>query len=55
MYGAKFSRVMHTRVHLHFEKVKLYHDKQYGFREKHCTVDAIAEMIEQMREKKTKM
>ena len=49
-----FERTMHTRIYKYFENFNLFYPRQFGFRNKHSTVDAIAEMTEQIREKRDK-
>ena len=40
---------MYNRVYSYLEKFTLFHPKQYGFRSEHSTIDALAELTENMR------
>ena len=44
-----FERVMYNRVYDFFEKNLLFSSKQFGFRVKHSTIDALVEFIEKVR------
>ena len=44
-----FERVMYNRVYLFFEKHLLFSCKQFGFRLKQSTIDALVEFIEKIR------
>ena len=44
-----YERVIQRRLYNYLEKYNLLYDKQFGFREKHCTIDALAELTEIIR------
>ena len=44
-----FERVMQKRLYNYLEKYNLLYAKQFGFRKKHCTIDALAESTEIIR------
>ena len=44
-----FERVMQRRLYNYLEKYNLLYAKQFGFRKKHCTIDALAELTEIIR------
>ena len=39
----------------YLEQLSLLYPKQYGFRSKHCTIDALVELVENMRVKNKNM
>ena len=41
-----YERVMQRRLYNYLEIYNLLCDKQFGFRKKHCTIDALAEFTE---------
>ena len=49
-----FERAMYNRVYSYLEANSLIYIKQFGFRKKHSTIDAIAEVTEKCRLDKTK-
>ena len=40
---------MYNRVYQYFEKFSLFYKKQFGFRSKHSTIDALVELTETVR------
>ena len=44
-----YERLMQRRLHNYLEKYNLLYAKQFGFRKKHCTIDALAELTEIIR------
>ena len=50
VFSKVFERAMYNRVYSFVESFDLFHKKQFGFRKKHLTVDAIAEITEKVRE-----
>ena len=44
-----FERAMHTRIYNYLEKISLIYCRQFGFRSKHSTVDALVDFTEKMR------
>ena len=41
-----YERAMYNRVYQYLEKFSLPYSKQFGFRSKHCAIDAIVELTE---------
>ena len=44
-----YERLMQRRLYSYLEKYNLMYDTQFGFRKKHCTIDALAELTEIIR------
>ena len=44
-----FAKLMHSRIYNYLEKFDLLYDRQFGFREKYATIDALAELTERIR------
>ena len=44
-----YERAMHNRLYSYFENLSLLYNKQFGFRTKHSTIDAVAELTENLR------
>ena len=44
-----YERAMYNRVYSYFENFSLLFSKQFGFRNKHSTIDALADLTEKMR------
>ncbi len=44
-----FEKLMYTRLFLYFSKYNLFNSKQFGFRTKRSTIDAILEITEKIR------
>ena len=44
-----FEKLMHSRIYIYLEKFDLLYDRQFGFREKYATIDALAELTERIR------
>ena len=49
-----FERVMYNRMYNYLEHFSLFQKKQFGFRSKHSTVDALVELTERLRCSKQK-
>ena len=43
-----FERAMYVRMYDYLEQFSLLYPKHYGFRSKHCTIDALVELVENM-------
>ena len=50
VFSKVFERAMYNRVYSFVESFDLLHKKQFGFRKKNSTVDAIAEITEKVKE-----
>ena len=48
-----YERVLHNRIYNFFEHFSLFHSKQFGFRSKHSTIDALVELTEKIRQNYT--
>ena len=46
-----FERILHKRIYSFFMSQRLFNDRQFGFRPKRSTVDAIADLLEDTRAK----
>ena len=44
-----FERAMYNRVYQYFEKFSLFYKKQFAFRSKHSTIDAVVELTKTFR------
>ena len=44
-----FERAMYTRIYNYLEKFSLIYSRQFGFRSKHSTIDALVDFTEKMR------
>ena len=44
-----FERLMFNRVYFYMEHFSLFYKKQFGFRKKHSTIDALIELMENVR------
>ena len=44
-----FEKLMHSRIYNYLDKFDLLYDRQFGFREKYATIDALAELTERIR------
>ena len=44
-----FEKIMHSRFYNYLEKFELLYHRQFGFRKKFATVDALAELTERLR------
>ena len=44
-----YERVVFNRIYYYFESRQLFYCKQFAFRSKHCTVDALVELTEKVR------
>ena len=49
VFSKFFERAMYNRVYQYFEKFSLFYKKQFGFRSKHSTIDALVELTETVR------
>ena len=49
-----FERVMYNRMYNYMEHFSLFYKKQFGFRSKHSTIDALVELTEKLRCSKQK-
>ena len=47
-----YERAMFTRIYEYMENFNLLYSKQFGFRKKHSTIDALAELTEKIRRSK---
>ena len=50
VFSKNFERIMYNRIYRYVEHFQLLNSKQFGFRKKHSTIDAIAELTERLRE-----
>ena len=48
-WGKIFEKIAYSRIYNYLESNNLLHKNQFGFRRKHCTIDAIAEFTEKVR------
>ena len=44
-----FEKLMHSRIYNYLEKFDLLYDRQFGFRQKYATIDALEELTERIR------
>ena len=49
VWSKVYERAMYNRVYSYFENFSLLFSKQFGFRNKHSTIDALANLTEKMR------
>ena len=49
VFSKIFERAMYNCVYQYFEKFSLFYNKQFGFRSKHSTIDALVERTESFR------
>ena len=49
VWSKVYDRAMYNRVYSYFENFSLLFSKQFGFRNKHSTIDALADLTEKMR------
>ena len=49
VFSKIFERAIYNRVYQYFEKFSLFYKKQFGFRSKHSTTDALVELTETVR------
>ena len=47
-----YENPMHSRLHGYFASFNLFYSRQYGFRKKHSTIDALVEVAERLRHEK---
>lgn len=46
LFGKIFEIVIKNRLNQYFEKYDILHSSQFGFRNKHCTIQAVARIVE---------
>ena len=49
VFNKVFERALYNRLYQYFEKFSLFYKKQFGFRSKHCTIDALVELAKTVR------
>ena len=47
--GAKSLKIAYSGIYEYLESNNFLHKNQFGFRRKHCTIDAMAEFMEKVR------
>ena len=50
-----FERTVYVRMYDYLDQFSLLYTKQYGFRSKHCTIDALVDLLDNMRVKNKNM
>ena len=49
LWSKVYERTMYNRIYAYMEKFALWYSKQFGFRSKHSTIEAVVELTEKIR------
>ena len=49
VWSKVYERTMYNRIYAYMEKFALWYSKQFGFRSKHSTIEAVVELTEKIR------